>query len=137
MHLQGMKEHFLGTTMNEFLDEKKCKIETKIIDVMTALKNKDPIPQEFLNIASTSFNYFMSLFDLNKNITWDEDLYKRIKKPEYEPRPEDIPTDFEIMRKLKISGKMIKETLLKSRSELIGQGNVDPIKQILSDYLDE
>lgn len=129
--------HFLGTTMNEFVDEDKTTIETKIIEVMTSLKNKDSIPQEFLAIAETCFRYFMSLFDLNKNITWDEDLYERITKLGYEPRPEDIPTDFDIMRKLKIIGPLIRHTLLKSRSDLISLGNVDPIKDILSEYIDE
>lgn len=129
--------HFLGTTMNEFSDEEKDKIETKIIKEMTVLKNKDSIPQGFLNVASTGFNYFMFLFNLNKNITWEDELYTRITKPGYEPRHEDIPTDFEVMRRLKLSGPLIKQTLLNSRSDLIDQDNVDPIKQILSDYLDE
>ncbi len=129
--------HFWRITMNEFSDEEKTVIETKIIEVMTPLKNKDSIPQEFLASAETSFRYFMSLFNLNKDITWDEELYTRITKPGYEPRLEDIPTDFDVMRKLKVIDQLIRQTLLQSRSDLISLGNVDPIKQILLTNLDE
>lgn len=127
--------NLIGITMNEFSDEDKVVIETNIIDTMTSLQNKDSIPQEFLSVAATSFNYFMSLFNNNKDITWPDDLYAKIRQSGYEIKPDDIPTDFEVMTKLKKNGPLVKHTLLTSRVEKIEQGNVDPIKQILSDYL--
>jgi len=120
--------NLIKVTMNELSTEDREKIEDKIIELMLQIRNREQIPEEFLTIAELSFRFFMSLFNQNRDITWPDELYQKIRAAGYVPNADDVPTDFEIMTRLKLRGPIILQTLLDSRTELMDQGNMDPIQ---------
>jgi hypothetical protein len=128
--------NLIGVTMNEITTEDRTKIEEKIIELMLQIRNREQIPAKFVIIAEKSFKFFLSLFNQNKDITWPDELYQKIKELDYVPNPSDIPTDFEIMTRLKSRGPIVRQTLLNSRSESLEQGNVDVIKKLLLELID-
>jgi len=124
--------NFIASSFNELPAEKKVLVEDKIIDVVSGLDKTDMIPDIFFELAEKSYIFFMRLFDQKRDVTWPEELYQKIRANGYEFDPDDIPTDFNIMSKLKSRGNFIRQDLMRTRSEKIKDDkNSDTIRSAL------
>jgi len=125
----------IGTSMRKLSSEERTLVEGKIIEIMEGLKAKDKIPKNFIDIAEHAFDYFTSLFNHIRDVSWPKELYAKINQPGYDPtdvnNKNDFPTGNDIMTKLKLRGPLIRDNLTKERLDLIKQGNKDPIKDAL------
>lgn len=121
----------LGQTMNELSSIEKNQVERSIIEIIKKLKTKDKMPSEFLSIAEKCYEFFMFFFDLNSSKTWPDELNSKLTAPGYVPNSFDKPTGFDVMRILKLKGPAIREVLKYTRTSLLNQGNIDPVKEVL------
>lgn len=119
---------FISKTMESLTDTERPRVEKKIIETFRALKKEDPIPNDFLEIAQTSYDNFMMCFDLNRNETWPEKLMDKINDPAYNSTPEDVPIAYDIMYVLKLKGASLLPALLTSKDFMVEQTTVDGIK---------
>ena len=125
-----------GVTMRELSSDQRTQIESKIIVIMQGLENKDVIPQKFLDIAFTCYDFFMDLFDDHPSLTWPKELNAKIEAPGYKPDPFDKPSGFDVMQVLKKKGDAIRSKTQEKRLKNIKKGQNDLIKNVLLDLLD-
>ena len=121
----------IGYTMRELKDSEREKCENKLIDVMKKLDTKNSAPNEFIEIAEVTFNYFMYLFNREKSLTWPEEILNRIKEPGYIANDLDKPDHNDVRKKLIYSGPVIAKAFKDAMTDERKIKYENPIKNII------
>ncbi len=112
---------FIYESMAGIDGSRRESIKDNMIERFRALKKGDPFPQEFIGIAQSAYDVFMSSFDSDRRKTWPEDLIGRISQKNYRERPDDVPSPYDMMSVLKQRGDRLLPHLLQMRERVIRQ----------------
>lgn len=121
---------FIYESMTELESSQRESIKCNMVQKFRELKERNPLPPEFLDIAESAYNAFMTSFDMDRNETWPQDLLKKVNDDKYEEQEDDVPTPIDIMYMLKENGNRLLPHLLRTRKHMIRHTN-DQIQQNL------
>ena len=110
-------------------------IKDEMIDIFRKLEKKDPIPESFINVAQTTFNFFKLNFDTIRQESWPKALMDKINDKNYKENKNDIPSPYDIMYKLKQNGNKLLDQILLTRLNTIKTLGDDPVEKSLRTIL--
>ena len=120
--------NWIYDTFKSFPDGNQNDIKTKMIADFDALDRSAPIPNEFIHIINAAFTNFISIFNLNRNTTWEPDAAN--------PGSHRMPSPVEMKKKIadQKESKEIIKMLLDAKADQIANQRAagatihDPIK---------
>ena len=121
---------FIHESMIGLEDSQRELVKRNMVEKFRKLGERDPLPQEFLDIAESAYTAFMTSYDMDRSETWPQDLLKKVNNDKYEEQEDDVPTPIDIMYMLKNNGDRLLPHLLRTRKHMIRQ-TVDQVQQSL------
>ena len=116
------------------LDRSVCvSVKAGLIDAFGSLKSEDPVPQKLTDVAEAAYDFFMAVFNAERNNTWPADLIRKINAKGYRATADDVPSPHDIAQALRQNGDKLLPRLLREReyiARLIGDAVQEKLRRL-------